>query len=264
MASFHLAEDEIEKQLIIDTDSDCGTEYSDSGEEITGSEPEVDEDPSSSSATRGPPQQRGKRSVNNYSGGAVGLNTNEAPHVNKDSTPFCVFILYFAGIIRLLVEEMNRYYHQHVERCQDGPSPQPDVTESEMFLFLGIIIQMGHDNRGRLKDYWPTLEQFATPFYSKTMKRDRFLHILRFLHFADNSTEIDRNADSYDYGKFGPSSTLNDAFEKYYNPSEDLAIDKIVVKYKGRVVLDSTFLRNTNVSESKSSKFVTPLGILMT
>ena len=47
MVSFHLAEDEIEKQLIIDTDSDCGTEYSDSGEETIGSEPEVDEDPSS-------------------------------------------------------------------------------------------------------------------------------------------------------------------------------------------------------------------------
>ncbi|PNF14553.1 hypothetical protein B7P43_G14961 [Cryptotermes secundus] len=138
-------------------------------------------------------------------------------------------MLYFAGIICLLVEETNRYYHQHVDRRQDGPSPRPDVTESEKFLFLGIIIQMGHDNRGRLKDYWSTLEQFATPFYSKTMKRDRFLHILRFLHF-------DRNADSYDllWKIRTIFDTLNDAFEKYYNPFEHLPIDKIIVKYKGR------------------------------
>ncbi|PNF38713.1 hypothetical protein B7P43_G16719 [Cryptotermes secundus] len=135
--------------------------------------------------------------MNNYSGAAVGLNINEAPHVNKDSTPFCVSILYFAWIIRLLVEETNRYYHQHLDKLQDGLSPRPDVTDSQMFLFLGIIIQMGHDIRDRLKDYWSTAEQFATPFYSNTMKRDRFLHILCF-HFVDNNTKTDRNADSYD------------------------------------------------------------------
>ncbi|PNF24473.1 hypothetical protein B7P43_G09102, partial [Cryptotermes secundus] len=31
-------------------------------------------------------------------------------------------------------------------------------------------------------------------------------------------------------------NTLNDAYEKYYNPSEHLAIDKIIVKFKRRVV----------------------------
>ncbi|PNF42631.1 hypothetical protein B7P43_G01270 [Cryptotermes secundus] len=225
-------------QLIHDSESECCTDNSESGVEESESEIDFDEDPSSSSATWGPPHQHGRRHVNNYSGGAVGLNTNEAPHVNKDSTPFCIFMLYFAGIIHLLVEETNRYYHQHVDRRQDGPSPRPDVTESEMFLFLGIIIQMGHDIRGRLKDYWSTLEQFATPFYSKTMKRDRFLHILRFLHFADNNTETDRNANSYDrlWKIRTIFDTLNDAHEKYYNPYEHLAIDKIIVKYKWRVV----------------------------
>jgi hypothetical protein len=55
-----------------------------------------------------------------------------------------------AGIIRLLVEETNRYYHQYLDRLEIGPSPWPDVTDSEMFLFIGIIIQMGHDIRDRL------------------------------------------------------------------------------------------------------------------
>jgi hypothetical protein len=229
-------EREIERQLIVDTDSDCGTE-SESGEDASTLESEVEES-SSSSPTWGPRDRHGRRSVNNYSGGAVGINTNAAPHVNKDSTPFYVFMLYFAGIIRLLVEETNRYYHQYLDRLEDGPSPRPDVTDSEMFLFLAIIIQMGHDVRDTLKDYWSTAEQFATPFYSNTMKRDRFLHILRFLHFADNNTETDRNADSYDrlWKIRTIFDTLNDAYEKYYNPSEHLAIDEIIVKFKGRVV----------------------------
>jgi hypothetical protein len=67
-----MEEAKIERQLLIDTDSDCGTGDSESGEEGRGSETEVDEEPSSSSATWGPPDQHGRRGVNNYSGGAVG------------------------------------------------------------------------------------------------------------------------------------------------------------------------------------------------
>jgi hypothetical protein len=107
-------------------------------------------------------------------------------------------MLYFTAIIHLLVVETNRYYHQYLDRLDDGLSPRSDVTDSEMFLFLVIIIQMGNDIRDRIKDYWSTAEQFHAPFYSNTMQCDRFLHILRFLHFTDNNAEIDKQADNYD------------------------------------------------------------------
>jgi hypothetical protein len=63
-----------------------------------------------------------------------------------------VFLLYFAEIITLLVEETNRYYHDHHDKLDEGPSPLPDVTEAEMFSFLAILILMGHNLRDRLKD----------------------------------------------------------------------------------------------------------------
>jgi len=37
--------------------------------------------------------------------------------------------------------------------------PLPDVTVQEMCLFLAVIVQMGHDPRDMLRDYWLTLEQ---------------------------------------------------------------------------------------------------------
>jgi hypothetical protein len=55
-----------------------------------------------------------------------------------------VFMLFFVEVIRLLVVETNRYYHQYLDTHYQAPSPLPDVCESEMFLFLGIILQMGH------------------------------------------------------------------------------------------------------------------------
>jgi hypothetical protein len=106
------------------------------------------------------------------------------------------------------------------------------MTDSEMFLFLGIVIQMGHDIRDRIKDYWSTAEQFHTPFYSNMMQRDRFLHILHFLHFTDNNAEIDKQADNYDrlWKIRTIIDTLNDTYDKYYNPSEHLAIAPHVEK----------------------------------
>jgi hypothetical protein len=106
----------------------------------------------------------------------------------------------------------NRY----LDSLEDGPSPLPDVTYSEIFLFLMIITQMGHNIRDRIRDYWATAEQFLTSHYGHTLKRDRFLHILSFLHFTGNNAETDRQVVNYDrLGKIRTiSDILNNAYEK--------------------------------------------------
>jgi len=43
-------------------------------------------------------------------------------------------------------------------------SPLPDMTVQEMCLFLAVTVWIGHDQKGTLKDYWPTLEQYFTAF----------------------------------------------------------------------------------------------------
>jgi hypothetical protein len=185
-------EDDIERQLIFDTNYECC-----SGDEVNGWDYEYEDDEdlvqlslssSSSLWSWRPPQQLGRRGANNtrISGGAVGININEAPHVNKDSTPLCVFMVFFAGIIHLLVEETNRYYHQYLASLEDGSSPLPDMTDSEMSIFLRIIIQIGHDIRDRLRDYWTTAHQLLRSFYSNTLQHDRFLRILRFTEHCRN------------------------------------------------------------------------------
>ena len=67
-----------------------------------------------------------------------GKRNSEAPHLDNSSSPRGVFLLYFAEIITLLVVENNRYYHDHLDRLDEGPSPLPDVTEAEMLVFLEI------------------------------------------------------------------------------------------------------------------------------
>jgi len=69
------------------------------------------------------------------------------------------------------------------------------------------------------------------------MKRDRFLHILRFLHFTDIRNEPytrDENSDRI-WKVRNVFNILKQKFLKFYNPSHHLAIDE-VIKYKGRVI----------------------------
>jgi hypothetical protein len=81
----------------------------------------------------------------------------------------------------------RRTDQQHLDR-QAGPSCRlPDITLPDMMTFTALALQMGHDLKDTLHDYWSRLRQFHTPFYSETVIWDRFLHILHFLHFADNS-----------------------------------------------------------------------------
>ncbi len=126
--------------------------------------------------TRPSGHQRGL--IHNFTGGPRGKRDKRAPHINDGYSPLSVFWSYFAEIITLLVVETNRYYHDHLNRLDGGPSPLPDVTEAEMIVFLVITIQMRHCIRDKLTDYLAMTNQFYTSFYSSAMKRDRYFHIL--------------------------------------------------------------------------------------
>jgi hypothetical protein len=87
----------------------------------------------------------------------------------------------------------------------------------------------------RQHDYWYRLRQLHTRFYGETMAHDRFLHILRFLHFADYSQRPEQDEEHDRLWKLQTVfDTLILAYVKLYNPSENLAVDEVIVKFKGR------------------------------
>jgi hypothetical protein len=69
------------------------------------------------------------------------------------------------------------------------------------------------------------------------MKRDRYRNTLRLLHFTDNNNEpevTDENSDRL--RKMRNLSEIQKTFSKFYSPSEHLAIDEVIVLFKGRVI----------------------------
>ena len=84
-----------------------------------------------------------------------------------------------------------------------------------------------------LRHYWGKSGIFGVKLIKKTMNRDRFLLILKFLHFADNM------------GTFLPGDKLhkiknfidmfNEQCENLLEPGTELVIDETMVSFKGRL-----------------------------
>jgi hypothetical protein len=112
---------------------------------------------------------------NRFTGDPSGIRQNEAPTINKDSTLLSIFMLFSIEIIQLLVEKTNRYHEQYLDTLDKGQLPLSHVTIQEMYSFLAIRLQMGHDEKETMKAYWSTAEQLSVPFYGKT-KQDILLY----------------------------------------------------------------------------------------
>ena len=95
------------------------------------------------------------------------------------------------------------------------------------------------------------MERLFCPFYGQRMAHARNYHILGFLHFMDNNRNgVDRK-DDRPWKLRNLFEIIRTNFSKFYNPSENLAIDEVIVKFKGRVLFKQYIPKKANVSASK-------------
>jgi hypothetical protein len=74
-----------------------------------GSDSDTNLIPCTTSSTMDSRQQTGatKYKIHQFTGDKLGKRQNVAPHTNNDSTPVSVFMLYFAAVFSLFVDETN-------------------------------------------------------------------------------------------------------------------------------------------------------------
>jgi len=168
-----LDEPAISEILVADTDSESGAEASDLEDEFYEFEEEQEtsaqeDEPQAAtsgggSPTWGPPQGTNIK-IHLFVGPAKGLKNSEVLHINKDSSPLAVLMLFFTEIFQLLVEQSNLYYQQHLDR-QAGPSHWlPDITLPDIMTFTALALQMRHNMKDTLHDYWSRHKQLHTQF----------------------------------------------------------------------------------------------------
>ncbi|XP_064876538.1 piggyBac transposable element-derived protein 4-like [Oncorhynchus nerka] len=101
-----------------------------------------------------------------------------------------------------------------------------------MYTFLVTVLLMGIVKKNSLREYWSTDPMFATPFFASLFSQDRFLVLLRCLHFVNNATAI--LSDPL-YKIRNVLISLTSAFGRVFVPYKDLCIDESLMLWKGRL-----------------------------
>lgn len=127
--------------------------------------------------------------------------------------------------------QTNLYQEQNPEPVREKMKPWSPVTENELRTFFGLTINMGHIRKGALKDYWSEDFLLSTPLFGNIMPRNRYLQILRYLHFANNEDAV-----NHPLKKVKPIiDDLKNKFSNTINPGRNLCVDESLLLWKGRL-----------------------------
>ena len=175
------------------------------------------------------------------------INFTEAEQILKPLPPNPIaqdfFKLYIGEeIVDHIVTQTNLYAETYIERERHNFRPHSLVKEwrptdrEEMLTFLAMLVLMGIIHKPRISMYWTKDGMVSTPVFSQLMRRDRFLLILRFLHFADNRNHNPADPDRHKLYKIREVSDMirRRCSEAFY-PGKKLGVDESLVLLKGRL-----------------------------
>jgi hypothetical protein len=157
--------------------------------------------------------------------------------VNQNSSELEFFLLFFTeALVQLIADECNRFYMDIIQNASATISSRlsrwTDTNLEEMFCFFAICMLMTRVKKLKISEYWSTDVLLQTPVFGKIMSRDRFLLLLRMLHFSDNNSDAcgDRL-----YKIRHVVDSLRTSFKSSFSPYQDVVIDESLLLFKGRL-----------------------------
>ena len=134
-------------------------------------------------------------------------------------------------MLQTIVEETNRYATQNPITQSPNMKAWSPVTKTELENFLGLSILMRHVQKGDLQSYWSTDLLLQTPIFGQIMSRDRYIPILRFLHFHDNEEIVNHSLVTIK----SVIGHVQSKFSAVLTPGKNLCIDESLLLWKGRL-----------------------------
>jgi len=158
-----------------------------------------------------------------------------------NASPLDFFKLYVTDdIVDMIVQQTNLYAAQYIANNTIPPhsavNQWRDTDRDEMYTFFGLIVLMGIVFKPRLAMYWSTDELYETGIFGKSMARDRFMLLLRFLHFVNNDTIDPKDPNRDRLAKIrNVMNLLRRRFATVFAPGRDLCVDESLLLFKGRL-----------------------------
>ena len=89
----------------------------------------------------------------------------------------------------LIVLETNRYAKQYFKENTGLPKysrARQDLDKAELQVFFALTLLSGIIQKPHMRMYWSTNPLLQGSMFAFSMSRDRYLNILKFMHFANN------------------------------------------------------------------------------
>jgi len=132
--------------------------------------------------------------------------------------------------------ETNRYAQQFLQHKvifeHSRSKAWNDVNIGELYVFIATTLLMARNKKLDMKDNWSNDPLLHTPIFGKIMSRDRYLLILKMIHFCNNENQVSGNR------LFKLDMVLDEVkanFKAAMVPFQNLVIDKSLVLWKGRL-----------------------------
>ncbi|XP_045453770.1 piggyBac transposable element-derived protein 4-like [Melitaea cinxia] len=155
---------------------------------------------------------------------------------NPGTTPISFFNFFFENdFLSMICERTNAQAAKLLENNTTLKNSRinywKELNIPELRIFLGLLFHMGFIQLSRLQDYWKTNRLFSIPVFGQYMSRNRYLLIMRCLHFSsETGNETDplfKIRSMIDY--------FNNKMDSCYYPAKELSLDESMVLWRGRL-----------------------------
>lgn len=160
----------------------------------------------------------------------------------ENASPGELFRLYFdQAAVETLCAHTNKNAEKNIAAGEKFV--WTDVTEAEMYSYIGMTLYMGILKLPNRRDFWRTNSIFQLSYPSKVMSRGRFFTITQNLHMSDPEKDAlnDSKKGSGDYDCLHRVRPLYDslrvACKDVYHPRQKLSVDERMVAIKARIAL---------------------------
>ena len=136
--------------------------------------------------------------------------------------------------IQLFTEQSNRF---RVKKMIDSNRIIPAITEREIRQWLGIHMYMSIVSMPSTRCHWKA--NLSNSLVPSVMKRDRFDEIKSCFHLADNNEQTEKGSPGYDrlFKVHQFLANLSNHFEEHAEIEEVLAVDEMMIPFKGHLWL---------------------------
>jgi hypothetical protein len=157
--------------------------------------------------------------------------------IQDEPTALEIFQLFFSeNIMQKITIETNNYFLFITKNKPLPPKSRlrkwENTTPDELFIFFAVTMLMVRAKKLNISDYWSTDHLLATQQFSDFMSRDRYLLLLRLLHFNDNNFQTEGDK----LYKLRPViDHLRAKFGEMFYPFQNICIDESLTLFKGRL-----------------------------